>query len=533
MLKPALMFKDKAVLQRDKQISVWGEADPGAEILVNVQGQTAETKADADGKWCVKIGPLEVSFSEGMTIRSGGEEICLKDLMVGDVWLAGGQSNMEFHMRFDADVAAEKEVCANPAIRFFDYPEVSFVGQIDMADYGKNYGFWRDCDAENLERFSAVAYYCVKDLQKEYQIPFGILGCNWGGTPAMAWIPEEIAASNGDKHRIEDYHRTLEAMDLEAYDQKFMSNPASFHTDLLGDPINDLIMFGCSPEESHPKIDELLASKGIDPASIDSGNFLPAMGPKHEWRPAGVYESMLLPCVPYGIKGVLWYQGCSDSDYQADAEGYSKVFPALIHHWRKLWGEELPFLYVQLAPFGHWMDGTGKWYPITRAAQQLTADTVPNTGMAVITDVGMEWDIHPKKKQPVGHRLALLARNYVYGDKGVLCEAPTLKSVVVRDGEAILSFENAGKGLHLTETVPYGQVVGADKAGGLKIFQNGEEVDLTGAHAETMTDQLIISCRTIRGDVSTRAEIAQTGWYLVNLYNSANIPARPSVAVSC
>ena len=123
MLKPALMFKDKAVLQRDKQISVWGEADPGAEILVNVQGQTAETKADADGKWCVKIGPLEVSFSEGMTIRSGGEEICLKDLMVGDVWLAGGQSNMEFHMRFDADVAAEKEVCANPAIRFFDYPE--------------------------------------------------------------------------------------------------------------------------------------------------------------------------------------------------------------------------------------------------------------------------------------------------------------------------------------------------------------------------------------------------------------------------
>ena len=520
------MFKDRAVLQREKEISIWGQADPGAGIKVSVQGLTMETTADAGGKWCVKIGPLKVSFDEEMTISSGAEEIVLKDLMVGDVWFAGGQSNMEFHMRYDADVAAEKEVCANPSIRMFDYPEVSFVGQIDMADYGKNYGFWRDCDAENLERFSAVAYYCVKDLQAKYQIPMGILGCNWGGTPAMAWIPEEVAAANGDKHRIDDYHRQLEALDLEEYDKKFMHSPSAFHLDLIGDPISDLMLFGCSPEEFQQKIGEMMAAMGIDPTNID--DMMLQMGPKHEWRPAGVYESMLLPCVPYGIKGVLWYQGCSDSDTKEDAEGYSKVFPALIRHWRELWGEELPFLFVQLAPLNHWMQAVGTYYPITRAAQQLTADTVPNTAMAVITDVGMEWDIHPKKKQPVGHRLALLAEHYVYGEQGVLCEAPTLKEIRIEDGKAVLTFENAGDGLYLTDAVPYGQIVGRNTLGGLEIFQNDEKIDLAGAVCTAEGDEVTVDAPAIRAGVPTKAAIAETGWYLVNLYNSAGIPARPA-----
>ncbi len=533
MVKPALMFKDKAVLQRDKEIAVWGQADPGAEVEVSIQGQTARTVTGPDGKWLVRIGPLLVSFDEEMTIRTAEDELRLRNLMVGDVWFAGGQSNMEFHMRYDADMAAEKEICANPAIRFFDYPEVSFPGQIDLADYGKNYGFWRDCDPENLERFSAVAYYCVKELQQAYKIPFGILGCNWGGTPAMSWIPEEVAAANGDRHRIEDYHRQLEALDVEEYDRKFLNNPQSFHTDLLGDPISDLMLFGCSEEEFQAKIAELMSQMGIDPAKLDPAEFMPPMGPRHEWRPAGVYESMLLPCVPYGIRGFLWYQGCSDSDTREDAEGYYKVFPALIRHWRELWGEKhLPFLFVQLAPLNRWMQTVGDFYPVTRAAQQHTADTVPDTAMAVISDVGMEWDIHPKKKQPVGHRLALLARNYVYGEKEVLCEAPTLQSVAVKDGEAVLTFANTGEGLHLAKTLPYGQEVGADKAGGLRLFQNGEEVDLADAHAEASGDKLTVSCRAIRGGVPTRAEMAQTGWYLVNLYNSADIPARPSAAHS-
>ena len=153
--------------------------------------------------------------------------------------------------------------------------------------------------------------------------------------------------------------------------------------------------------------------------------------------------------------------------------------------------------------------------------------------MAVTTDVGMQWDIHPKKKQPVGHRLALLAENYVYGDKDVLCEAPTLKALAVEDGKAVLAFENAGDGLHLTKTVPYGQEVGAQTAGGLRIFQNGAEVDLAGAKAEACGDKLVITCEAIRAGVPSRAEMAMTKWYLVNLYNSADIPARPAAAETC
>ena len=530
MLKPALMFKDRAVLQRDKRIAVWGLADPGSEVTVNVQSCTASAKADADGKWLAYIGPLSVSEKEELVISSGEESITCRDIMVGDVWFAGGQSNMEFHMRYDADVAAEKEVCANPMIRFFDYPEVSFAGQIDMADYGKNYGFWRECDAENLERFSATAYYCVKELQAKYQIPMGILACNWGGTPAMAWIPEEVAAQNGDRHRIEAYHKGLEALDLEAYDQQFLNNPGSFRTDQLADPISDLMMFGCSQEEFLKKIGEMMAAAGIDPSTVNMEDAMPPMGPRHEWRPAGLYESMLLPCVPYGIKGFLWYQGCSDSDTPEDAGAYETVFPALIRHWRALWQEDLPFLFVQLAPLNHWMQTDGEFYPITRAAQQHTADTVPGTAMAVITDVGMEWDIHPKKKQPVGHRLSLLAQHYVYGDTDVLCEAPTLTAVTAGEGEAVLTFDNAGDGLYLTDQVPYGQFVGKECAGGLQIFQDGTAVDLSEAKAAAAGDKLTITCPGIHDGKKTKAVMAGTKWYLVNLYNSAGIPARPASA---
>ena len=530
MLKPALMFQNRAVLQRDKKIAVWGEADPGTEVTVVIQGQSACAPAAENGRWQVQIGPLQTSFQETMTISSGNETVTLFDLMIGDVWFAGGQSNMEFHMRYDADMETEKEICENSAIRFFDYPEVSFVGQINMADYGKNYGFWRNCDAANLERYSAVAYYFAKDVQAKVQIPIGILACNWGGTPAMSWIPESVAAENGDRHRIEEYHRQLDALDPEAYDSRFMNDPSSFHTDLLGDPISDAMFFGCTMEEFIQTICEHMAAAGIEMKMDSIEDYLMPMGPKHEWRPAGVYESMLLPCVPYGIKGFLWYQGCSDSDTPEDANGYGKVFPALIRHWRGLWGEDLPFLFVQLAPFKYWMQSFGTYFPVTRAAQQQTADTVPGTAMAVITDVGMEADVHPKKKQPVGHRLALLAEHYVYGDEDVLCEAPTLTGISVADGKAVLTFDHAGDGLYLAEKAPGGDFVGAGTFGGLEIFQNGEKLDLTDAKAAAEGNTVTVASAAIRADVPTKAAVAETDWYVVNLYNSAGIPARPAHA---
>ena len=524
MLKPALMFKDNAVLQRDKVIAVWGDADPGANITVTVQGKTAFGAAGHDGKWRVKIGPLETSFDETLEIKSEHDAVSCSHVMVGDVWFAGGQSNMEYHMAYDADLEAEKERCENPYIRFFDYPEVHFPGQIDMADYGKNYGFWRSCDAENLERFSAVAYYCAKDLQAKYHVPVGILACNYGGTPIMAWVSEEVSLQNGNRHKVEAYYKQLENLDLEAYDKRFMSDPGSFITDELApNPLNDLL-------KTVTSIEELMRALGVDPSAAKPEDLATPVGPKSQLRPAGLYESMLLPCVPYGIRGFLWYQGCSDADAEADARAYGQMLPALIRHWRMLWEDEaLPFLLVQLAPLKDWLGVIfGTYYPIVREAQQKTADTVPNTAMAVITDGGMEHDLHPKKKQPVGHRLALLAEHYVYGEKDVLCEAPTLIGVEAEAGKATLTFDHAGTGLYLAETVPGGQFVGDEHLGGLRLFQGDKELDLSDATAIAEDDHVTVICGAIQAGLPTRASFAETAWYLVNLYNSAGIPARPA-----
>lgn len=521
MLQTALIFGDNMILQRGKEIPVWGTAAPGAEVAVSIQGVSAKASADAEGAWRVMLPALSTSFDETMIIISGDEKLVFGGVMVGEVWLAGGQSNMEFHMRYDADFASEKETCAGRNIRFFDYPEVSYPEQIHEADYSKEYGFWRKPEPDQLERFSAVGWYFASELENKYHIPVGIIGCNWGGTPACAWMPEEDIVKGGGQVLLDEYKAALENLDLEEYEATFRANPMSWRTDQLADPFGDLMMFGCTPEEFAEK----LAAMGVDLSNFDPSVFLPPVGPKYERRPCGLYESMLKPLAPYGIRGVIWYQGETDGD--THPELYHLIFPAMIGSWRKLWGEQLPFLFTQIAGLDQWMDCRGEPYVKIRAAQQYTEDTVPGTAMAVTSDVGMEFDIHPKKKQPVGRRLALLAENKVYGDD-VLCKAPTLLEAAISDGRAVLTFANAGEGLTLKETVPYGQVVGADRPGGLQIFQDGAELPAATFHASASGNQMIVESPAIKAGRATVVRLAQTGWYLVNLYNSNDIPARPA-----
>lgn len=520
MLKLALLFQDHMVFQCEKNVTVWGAAEPEAEVHISMQGKEAQTEADEDGNWQVNCGPFEVSFKEVMIITSGTDKIILKDVQVGEVWLAGGQSNMEFHMRYDADMEAERAVCTNDAIRFFDYPEVSYEGQIEEADYGKNYGFWRKAELEHLERFSAVGYYFAKDIQKKLDVPVGIIGCNWGGTPACAWMSKEAIIEGGGQVYLDEYDEAVKGLDVEAYDESFRNNPGSWKVDQLADQISDWLMSGCTMEEFGAKLVEM----GGDLSQMDASAFTPQIGPKYERRPGGLYESMLKPIVPYTIRGVIWYQGETDGD--GHPEIYKTMFPALIKNWRQLWKEELPFLFVQIAPFGQWMASVGEPYIQIREAQQYTADTVPGTGMAVISDVGMQYDIHPKKKQPVGHRLALLAENKVYGED-VLCEAPTLCDVEVEDGSLTLTFENVGEGLYLADKTPDGQTVGVQTLGGLQIFQDNCELNTEKLTAKAGNNRVIISGDEIKRGAVTEARIAKTGWYTVNLYNSADIPARP------
>lgn len=521
MLKTALIFGNDMVLQRDKKIAVWGQAEPLSKVEVRIQGSSVDTMSDRNGEWRVTLPPLRTSFEETMTVSSGEESLTYTSVQIGEVWLAGGQSNMEFHMRYDADFAAEQDQSESMDIRFFDYPEVSYVGQIEEADYSRHYGFWRRSTPDQLERFSAVGYYFAKDIKARYHVPVGVIGCNWGGTPACAWMSEQAIRKGGGQVFLDEYAEALSKLDLAEYEKNFQANPRSYKTDQLADPIGDLLMYGCTMEELAGKLIE----KGIDLGNMDFTAMAPVIGPKYERRPSGLYESMLMPLVPYGIRGVIWYQGEMDGD--THPEIYASIFQALIENWRALWQEELPFLFVQIAPLGQWMTCMGEPYTMIREAQQHTADVVPETGMAVITDAGMESDIHPKKKQPVGQRLALLAENKAYGES-VLCEAPTLVSAAVMPGKVELIFENTGSGLELKETVPYGQRVGKDRLGGLQIFQEGKELSAESLSAAADQNVVTVKSPRIKAGIPTEIRLAKTGWYLVNLYNSAGIPARPA-----
>ena len=518
MLQVARIFGNDMVLQQGKVLPVWGTAAPGAQVTVTVQGKSASATAGEDGAWIAQCGPLQVSFQETMVVSSQGETKTYTGVQVGEVWLAGGQSNMEFYMRHDRDMKEEAPGCENSAIRFFDYPEVSYPEQIEEAPYGKAYAFWRRCNPENLEYFSAVAYYFAKELQRSQGVPVGIVGCNWGGTAACSWMDEAHIQAGGGQAYLDEYAKAVEGLDLEAYDKQFRENPRNFRTDILADPFNDLMMFGTKPEEMGEKLKEL----GIEPPK---GPMVPVMGPKNEHCPGALYRAMLSQVAPYGLRGVIYYQGESDGDAHPDC--YRTLFPALIQNWRDLWGEELPFFFVQLAPLDHWMMCKGAPYAIVREAQQHTADTVPHTGMASIGDVGMAFDIHPKKKQPVGYRLALLAENRVYGEN-VLCDAPRLVGGELEQGKLTLQFDHAGEGLELRSLLPDGIQADPARLGGLQVFQNGHELPADQLSAKAQGDRVVLEGEAIQAGVPTQVCLATTGWYAMNLCNSAGIPAVPA-----
>lgn len=531
----AMMFKDGMVLQRDRLVNIWGTAETGSEIRISMQGRSASATADQDGKFLVEAGPFTVSDSEQMVIACGEEQIELNNVAVGEVWLAGGQSNMEFYMRYDRDIQAEKDREPNLNLRFFDYPEVSYVGELQDADYSGHYGFWRTANAEDMQWWSAVPYYFAKDLYERYQVPIGVIGCNWGGTTASCWIPESVIREAGGQVIIDDYRKQTAGLDLETYNKTFAANPMNFRTNQLtgqGHELQDWIMSGDYGNDlmikMAAKIGEMLQAQGMDPSKVDPSVFLPQDGPKSERRPGGLYESMLCQVAPYTIRGVIYYQGESDGDVLEYANIYHKIFAALIGEWRRIFGQpDMPFLFVQIASFHQWLESKGDNYGIIRRAQQWVADHVANTGMAVITDNGMPWDIHPIVKHPVGHRLALLAENKVYGEENVLCEAPTLTGVTAEEGKIILKFDNAGDGLHFSYKTMYGEELEPGSFGGLSITQNKKEIDMTTCQCAAEGSKVIVESSQIRGGVPTEVQIAQDTYYMVNLYNSGNIPARP------
>lgn len=501
MLKTAMIFTDKMVLQREKEIPVWGQADPGEEVTITFDGQKVTGTADANGDWKLSLAPHAAGTGYEMRVETRQESLSYRDVCVGEVWLAGGQSNMEYPLGFDTHADEMLEEAHSPFIRFFDYPEVSYEGQLEDFEY-KDVGFWRGSTKEDLPYYSAVGYYFAKDLQHSLDIPVGIVGCNWGGTPACAWMDPERLRGTESEFWLTNYLDGIKNVDAESYKAAYKANPLNDRTkNAMEDSLMIKIMkVGLSQEEQASMVQFINEDHLVSQI----------VGSCHEQRPGGLYETMLKKVVPFAVRGVIWYQGETDSEQRPEV--YETTFGKMIENWRDLWGEELPFLFVQLAPYGKWLDGSGKVYPIVRACQERISKRVPNTWMASIGDAGMEHDIHPKDKKPVGERLALLARGHIYGEE-LVCDAPEIRKAERKGEDVAVSFENA-EGLHLK----------GDKLQAMSVvMKDGTVRKIT--EAEVQEGKLILhGCRD-----AAQLRFAMTDYYEVNLYNVSDIPVKPFV----
>ena len=504
MLRLPMIFKDNLVLQRHKPIEIWGEASPnevvtaelcrGGETLVKVS-----SSADPSGAWRVFLLPQEAGCGFELTITSGSETVTLHDVLIGEVWIAGGQSNMEFFLQFDAERETAFARGEEPDIRFFDYPEISYEGELEEYDFSE-FGFWRQCRREDLPWFSAVGYWFAHKLRAEINVPIGIVGCNWGGSRACCWIGRERLVGTPGEVWLRDYEEGIKGVDPAEYRRAFLSVPNNVYDHPFSRD-NTILDPGFS-REFQLKVIKMTESMTKPP-------YFDVIGLDHPWRPCGLYETMLVNVAPYTCRGVIWYQGESDEFHP---EIYDQVLAILVRNWRDLWHDELPFLMVQLAPFGAWLQNGSDAYPTLRDRQARAARDIPDVWLASSSDSGMEWDIHPKHKRPIGERLALLAMGHIYG-RDILCDAPEFESVEWEDGKLTVSFKH-GEGLYLQT---------ADGSRTLSGPVNALLVDGRPMEGHIEADRLVVPV-PLR---PKRAELAWCGYYEMNLYNAAGIPAMP------
>lgn len=503
MLKTAMVFGSNMVLQRQKEIKIWGTGTPGKSVAGRLKGKKTaekETCTGNDGNWMLIFAPQEAERGLELTITDGTDSLVFWNICIGEVWLAGGQSNMSYLLNFDAEKESVLNGPMNLDIRFFAYPEIFYEGQLEEHDYSK-VGIWRSCTKEDLPYFSAAGYYFAKDLQEDLNIPIGIVGCNWGGTKACSWMDSDYLKDNEGKAWLEWYEEETKGLDVEAYKKAFCADPANVHADPLANSEDRRMYPGLTHEEQMGYIGSLTGEQKKE-------MFMPQLGPYHEWRPSGLYETMVKNVAPYTIRGVIWYQG--EADIQKP-EIYGTVFKQLIECWRDLWNEQLPFLFVQLAPFEQWFMAMGDRFPELRRQQELVAGTIPDTWMISSSDVGMRWDVHPKHKKPIGKRLALLARGHIYGEN-IVCDPPEF-----------LSAQRVPDGIRINFKHSDGLYLKGDKVNALVI------ADADGSEIVPAETSIVEAGLLIKGVFPENVIVsyARTGYYEVNLYNKAKNPAKP------
>lgn len=529
-MRLANVFADGMVLQRERPLYIWGESMPGRIVRAQIQGKSAEAAADENGAFCIVLEPLTASASEELCLEDGTETITIQDVAVGEVYIASGQSNMEFPLRYERH-HEEAYQTRDDLLRFLDMPKQFYEEQDTDWDYSA-VGIWRKATSEeDLGYFSAVGFYFARELRERLDVPVGIVGCNWGGTRSCAWMSQETVMKVGSPWMAE-WENAIAGKDMEQFWAEKRTDPLSdagkpclSSADaviLPGTPSMEEIGKAMAAEQMQKMPPEVLAERkralGLDENASPQEMFERSMQAYYKENvdarimPGILYEHMVRKIAPFTARGVLWYQGESD-DVPGLQELYGDMMTGLIHDWRRLWQDDgMPFLMVQLPGWRDWMTQTNLNYAAIRRCQELVARDVNHVYMASIADVGEEHDIHPKDKRTVGHRLALLARNHIYGED-ILCEAPRPRAVTRNDDSICIQMAYAGDGL---------QILG-ESLHALSLLADGKEIPYK---ASVSGDQLVLTLEE-RTDAPIQIRFARDDWYQVNLVNAAGIPAIP------
>ncbi|HRF00648.1 MAG TPA: sialate O-acetylesterase [Pirellulaceae bacterium] len=436
------VLTDHMVVQRQKPIRIWGWDDPGQVVQVSLGDETVTGTADDQGRWAVDLaareagGPFEIKVA-------GSSERTLGDILIGEVWICSGQSNMEWPVAASDNPEQEIREANHPRIRHLKIPHIPATSpQDDVATDG-----WQVCSPETVPGFTAVGYFFARELERELDVPIGLVGSNWGGTRIEPWTPPQG-------------FRSVEALK----------------------EISDAL-------DTFPTVN---ADGGI--------NFQ---------TPLALYNGMIAPLVPMRVRGAIWYQGESNN-----GEGmlYHEKMKALIGGWRDLWQDpEMPFYFVQLAPFRYGGDPTalaGIW------EAQLESLAIPHTGMAVTTDITQLDDIHPRNKQDVGRRLSLWALAGPYGREGIVVSGPLYREMKVEGSKIRLHFDHVGSGLVSLDEQPLNSFTIAGKDG-----------NYVEAQATIDGDSIVVSAESVSEPVAVRF-----GWHqeaTPNLGNVERLPASP------
>jgi sialate O-acetylesterase len=409
------------VLQRDMAAPIWGWADPGEQVTVVMGSTTLQAKADANGAWMMKLPQMSAGGPFELVIR-GKNTIRLTNVMVGEVWVCSGQSNMEMRLCHVKDAALEVANSLHHDIRLFQVTNDVYSDPQKTCD-----ARWEECRPSTVYIFSAAAYFFGREIEKELNVPIGLIHSSWGGTPAETWIRVDALKKSPELKSI-----------LDTWDPILKSNPPEL--------LDYYRKAGQQEEDVH--FVEFAGKSGLPQY---------ASPPKLAVRitaapsvPAWAYNGMIAPLVPFAIRGVLWNQGESNV---ARAFQYRTLFPALIQDWRAAWGEgDFPFLFVQIANYGRSAQEPGESTRAELREAQLMTLSLPKTGMAVTIDIGDSANIHPLNKQEVGMRLALAALATTYG-KNIEYSGPIYRTMTVREGKACLRFDHAGGGLATSDGV--------------------------------------------------------------------------------